>query len=471
MARHQTLSWFAPRRCWKKKYRNQVYYVGPRGINKTDNVAYQQALAEWREIEAKLAAEDGDRQEAERRQGIIEGNRDIMARADGVRGLSKDNPFRQMLGTVVGEQAREAGIDHMPEFDVGDADLAARPKPATTSLIRHHVDSFLTFYRALARSGTKSINRADNLRRYLATLTDWHETDGLPTTGDRPATDITASFVRGYFTYLLARTQDGTMAPATAHGAFIAAKQFIRHIWREDVIGLPRNLDDRNLRIEVPAPDVQTFTPAQINSILTTATGPTKLYCLLGLNTGMTAKDISDLQPTEVNWTAGTIRRQRSKTRKKGEHVPTITYTLWPETMKLLRQHRADSRDNVLLNTNGTPLVRQAIKADGKMQRTDAIRLAFRRLAQKIDRQVMDGTKGIRATRLPQEFTRLRRTGATLIANHFDEGLAEYWLGHTPKTVAGRHYIAPNADRLTQAIQWLGGQIGTAKTSNPRNVK
>ncbi len=275
-------------------------------------------------------------------------------------------------------------------------------------------------------------------------MTQWNDA------GTRPPTEINAAFVRGFYTHLLAKTTAGTMAQATAQGTLLAFRQFIRHLWRDEIIDLPRNLDDRNLRIAVTPAKVETFALTQLKAIFTTATDRTALYCLLALNCGMTARDIADLHPSEVDWKRGTITRKRSKTKKHAD-VPTVTYKLWPATLKALRKHRSGNPNQVLVNGNDSPLITQAMRPDGILRRTDTIRLAFRRLIKKIERQ---GGPSI-----APEFTMLRRTGATMLAEQFDNHLTELWLGHSPKTVAGKHYIAPSMARLEQATTWLRTQI------------
>lgn len=86
--------------------------------------------------------------------------------------------------------------------------------------------------------------------------------------------------------------------------------------------------------------------------MLQAAVDRTKLYILLMLNCGMTQKDISDLRVEEVDWQEGRIIRKRSKT-SKHENVPTVSYLLWQETFRLLRQERnPESKGLVLLNVN-----------------------------------------------------------------------------------------------------------------------
>ena len=70
------------------------------------------------------------------------------------------------------------------------------------------------------------------------------------------------------------------------------------------------------------------------------------------LNCGMYQNDIAELHRDEVNWTKGTVTRARSKTReRKG---PVVTYKLWPETLYLLRKHRAKEGNLALPRTRAT---------------------------------------------------------------------------------------------------------------------
>jgi len=55
MAANFKLSWFAPRKCWKKFRDGQMYYLGKgKCKEKYDKEGYQAALTEWEQIEAKL---------------------------------------------------------------------------------------------------------------------------------------------------------------------------------------------------------------------------------------------------------------------------------------------------------------------------------------------------------------------------------------------------------------------------------
>jgi len=179
-------------------------------------------------------------------------------------------------------------------------------------------------------------------------------------------------------------------------------------------------------------------------STFAAASDCTKLYILLMLNCGMTQGDISDLLVTEVDWTAGTITRKRSKTADhKG--VPTVKYSLWPETLRLLRQERAAEGPRALTNEHGGPLKVEALGAGGKLEKIDNVASAFARLRRK--------------TKIAKPPKLLRKTSASLLKSNKEfAGIEVLFLGHAPDTIADRHYAQAPQQTLDEAIVWLGEQ-------------
>ncbi|MBN70210.1 MAG: hypothetical protein CME32_13135 [Gimesia sp.] len=64
--------------------------------------------------------------------------------------------------------------------------------------------------------------------------------------------------------------------------------------------------------------------------------------------------------------------------------MPVVSYPLWPETFELLKQERSDDPDHVLLTREGK-LLRTEYIDGGKYKKTDAVRLAIRRLSKKTE--------------------------------------------------------------------------------------
>lgn len=260
---------------------------------------------------------------------------------------------------------------------------------------------------------------------------------------------LTSEQILNYRRELLSLIKAKKLARDTAHDRLGDATAFIRMLWANEVIEqLPRVLagHSKKLAIGKTVSTPQVFTGDEIKLLLEESSERTKLYLLLALNCGMYQGDISNLHPSEVDWEAGTIKRKRSKTRKH-ENVPTVRYTLWSETLNLLRKFRSNSQDHVLLNANGGVLVDRGLKEDGKPRVNDAIKNAFNRLKKK--------------TGVNKSFKLLRKTAATLIrGNERFNGLESLFLGLSPRGIADQHYAQPPEELLAAATQWLGSQYG-----------
>jgi integrase len=98
-----------------------------------------------------------------------------------------------------------------------------------------------------------------------------------------------------------------------------AAKRFLRFCWEiRAVEHLPRNLDNRSLSraFAVTAKEIEVFCAEELRAVYKVVSGQSRLHFLLCLNAGFLASDINDLRQSEVDWSAGTITRRRTKTRE-----------------------------------------------------------------------------------------------------------------------------------------------------------
>jgi integrase len=234
---------------------------------------------------------------------------------------------------------------------------------------------------------------------------------------------------------------DGTCAPGYARDRMSAVKSFVRWLWEQEALeNLPKNINSKELNIVKRLKTPETFSLPEVTPVLRVSSGRSRLYVLLGLNCGMTQKEISDLQKDDVSWKNSTITRKRNKTRRY-EGVPVVTYKVWPETLELLREHRSDS-ESLLLNRNGSPLVEERLDADGKYRKSDNIKNAYERV--------------LRKASIAKPFKLLRKTSATLINEHDQfRGLDQLFLGHAPSTIAARHYSATSETALDGALDFL----------------
>jgi hypothetical protein len=142
-----------------------------------------------------------------------------------------------------------------------------------------------------------------------------------------------------------------------------------------------------------------------------------------------------------VNWVTGRTARKRSKTADHA-NVPTVEYPLWPRTFELLREYRS-GRERVLQTEKGNPWVRTELK-DGRLVKADNIAAVYA------------WQKTARFKGFAKPLKLVRKTAASLLDSHPEYGrYAELFLGHAPKTVAGRHYVRPSQERFDEAVMWL----------------
>lgn len=235
-----------------------------------------------------------------------------------------------------------------------------------------------------------------------------------------------------------------------AKKVFGVARSFVRWLWERDVLAaLPRNLDSRQHRFEAEAKEPPSFSNAEVRLFLDNATGQHKLHLLLMLNCGMTQKDISDLRKDQIDFAGGAVTRRRSKTKhKKG--TPLVSYPLWPETLRLLREHLSDDPVYALLTRSKRRWVRKEIVAGGKLKKSDNVATLFQHLRRKV--KVREEGKSLKV---------FRKTSATrLKGNKEYRDLRFFFLGHSARTVADRHYAAESQALLAEAVAWLGKEYG-----------
>jgi integrase len=318
-----------------------------------------------------------------------------------------------------------------------------------------NVERFLQEKRNEVAAGQLSAARADSLRTYLDIVMEY---TGRTTS----VASIDQGTLPAFRNHLLQRLAAKEISDYYARDVFSAFRLFVRWLANNTnkLEHLPKNIDDKKLSISVAVRKVKTLPPDQLQIVLKAANARTRLYLLLGLNCGMTQQDISDLHPSEVDWSQGVITRKRSKT-SDCENVPVVSYRLWSPTFQLLRQERSPDEDRVLLTRDGKPLKTESIDERNKFKKTDAVRLTLRRLVAKT---------GVRFT-----MKMLKKTAASLLRNHREyRGLESLFLDHAPVSVSDRHYAGVPQDLLDEAIEWLGSELGVSSVSDdlcPRPIK
>ena len=487
---------------WRKKYKNNVYYFSG-GRGKSDQEAYRKALAEWEVFKTRIdgQAPKPHQEEYERAANtweqvltwcrkhqesmfaeIAEEKLESLRRrlaAPKLKPLGRSDTFEALFDMPVIPLANHHvgnGIDaesakrlkavvpaeldgaalakYTDELDGSPMriareiwrdrlDVQKQTAASPDEGLRAHVDCFLKEKEGDVKAGELSVGRLYKLGLHLNHFADWFGRDTA-------VTEINGRTLTDYRLKLLERVERKEWARTTAGDHLVTLKSFIRWLWQiEAIASLPRNMDSKSqsLRIGKPAGKIVVFTMDEIKTLLDNASDRTKLYILLMLNCAMTQKDISDLHTSEVDWRQHTITRKRSKT-AESEHVPVVTYVLWPETLRLLKQERsADREGRVLTNSNGGPLWFEELNDQGKYRKTDNVKSAFDRLRRK--------------TGITKPAKSLKKTSASCIRDnkHFTS-LESLFLGHAPVRMADRHYAQVPEQLLAEAIRWLGHELG-----------
>jgi integrase len=330
-------------------------------------------------------------------------------------------------------------------FDEVWADRVERDRPEPVPADRTvgaQVALYLENERARVEKHALSPGEYALVRHCLNVFSEWAGADS-------PVDTLNADRWEAWWRHLLAR--DVSADHKQKH--LRHARNFIEWLADKGVITAPPNLHRKQYRFGGGAKAVPTMTVEEVRTLIEKAKGQFRLHLLLMLNCGFTQKDISDLRQDEVDWAVGRIVRKRGKTARHA-NVPTVEYVLWPETFALLRAHRSGDPDRVLVTRSGAPWVNPRMEGE-KTRFVDNIRVKYYRL-----RASLNKGKPCEAW-FTKRLKDLRKTGATLLGRHSEHRYyAEHYLGHAPRSVAAKHYIAPARDQFDAALTWLGEQLG-----------
>lgn len=432
MARRTLMTWIPESRRWIKKHKGKMYAVSCKQLDRPETKEDSAAAANrwWenkqKEIETAPPTEE-----------------DLKANAFKVWSMvqdwqSLDEPSREKIVDSLVGNGQYQKIKARAETMIQSTVKAVPPERT----IKAQVEVWKNLLHGVCQSGQMSEGRYDAYCRNIGKFVNWIEEE-------TPIDAIDEAKLEGFFNHLSMQVGTGKYSPSYAHTLMMTAKQLISRLAEMKLIPLPGNIRSRRFRFNHSAPaKIETFTPAEVRTLLAGCDGfsdKTKLYLLLMLNCGMYQNDIAELRTEEVNWKNGTITRARSKTRDR--HGPVVTYTLWPETLALLKKHRAKG-DLVLTTDEGNPLVRFWLE-DGKMRRYDVIQSAWTRLAEKLEmKKIRLGMK------------HLRKTSATILGQHPQyKFYANHFLADSPRNMADRHYVIPSDEEFFKALNWLREQL------------
>jgi integrase len=320
--------------------------------------------------------------------------------------------------------------------------------------VGEHVELWLKALQQQAEAGQISPGRVANCRGSLAHF--------LAFVGPQAdVATVNGELLEGFYGYCLKKMtgngQKAEWSAASARNVFSDTKCFINWLAGRGTIDPPRNLASRQFKFGSPAKAIETWTPDEFRAAVDAASGKLKLALLLMANTGATQADVSELRDDEVDWEAGRIIRKRTKTRDQA-NVPVVNYLLWPSTFALLKQHRS-GQDRVLLTDSGKPYVRVTLKENGTRCKADGFAACF------------DDLKKKKLPGFNRPLKELRKTSASLLETKPEyRGFSTLFLGHSPRSIADRHYVRPPQDLFDQAVLWLGRQLDQVEPE-PEPVK
>jgi len=419
------------RQKWRKMVDGKFYFF--RG-------AYAEALAQWHQKQAELTATTLPPITREDARRELESLACYLGDATVMLELDMDDAKPGHAVRVWQRLVRTGELDRIK---------ASKNDGPISKTVKGVVAEFMTRQRAKMRSDAITPSRYDHLRRCLEHFVKC-------VGGNSLVEHINGQTIEAYHTDLIGKIGIGKdkWTPDTAIQYLVAAKQFVRWAWTtERLPNLPRNIDSKDISIQVPAKAVKTFSVDEIGVLMAHASERTKLYLLLCLNCGFTQVDVSDLKPDELDWERGYITRKRSKTTDVA-NAPKVSYPLWTETLRLLKKFGQRSGERVLLNEDGGPLRVEDVKevnGTEKYSKTDNVASAYYRLIRKLKAKKLIAHKCLK---------QLRKTSPSMLeSNSKYDHLARHFLGHSPRGVADKHYISPDQILFDEAVKWLGQQF------------
>ena len=441
------MAWEPTRRRWWKQYRGTRYVVSCRQLDapETKDGSYQAANAWWL---AKKSEIDGKLPPHPHAQTLqILGQRIAWAQAHGL-----EDQVATLRAEYVRAESDKSGLtygrqtgpldvpsmvaDMMTDAIWNDRTSREQVNPADPDrTVGHQSELWLADLKGRVNAGQFGAGEYQGQTYYSRHFVAHF---GKETPIDSINEELWAAFHR----FLMGEINQGRWTAVYAKKLHRSARTFIEHLASLKRITAPENLHDKRMRFSIPAQEVKVFTIAEVKALLEAARDQVRILILLALNCGMTQVDISDLHPSEVDWTTGRLRRKRSKTVGQ-KNAPEVEYLLWPETIELLKALRSSDPEHVLVTKSGRPWV------DRKTRNTDSVRTEFDKLR----------------ARLP--FKHLRKTSATALGSHPEfRAYAQYFLGHAPETVADTHYVRPSQKQFDLAVSWLCEQFASNSSGN-----
>lgn len=251
-----------------------------------------------------------------------------------------------------------------------------------------------------------------------------------------------------------ASLQASELAKSTQRDTLITTKSFLE--WCGDtarVIEPIRNLRKRGTGIKVPTKRMITiWSDSDVQDLLGNTPDRIRLFCLLILNTGAYESDIGTWTKDAFDPVERTLTFKRHK-EKDEPNVPTVTYQLWDETVRLIKENESSHPSLLLSTTINTPLWRDFLNKDGRRSRKGMVGKNFRDLRKRLKKTNWGALDD------------LRKTAISKLDNHGEYArYAQYFAGHSPEGTTDRFYRKPSQEQFDDAVIWLGQQFNQTTT-------
>ena len=355
--------------------------------------------------------------------------------------------FKEIQASI---DASEAGAKRDPVAASTESGLPVRHRRTSdrSKQLRTVINLYLSEYKRRGDTGEISRGRANSVKYWMKGLTDF--------LGEEfPIGSLNETHVRAYAEALFQERKSGALHVTVLSQKFITLKHFIKWSWQQRMLKeMPRNLG--LLKVTVPRQVPLHFKwrkreGHELQRLLNACKERDEflyLCVLLGLNCGMTLKDIHDLKPSEFMWRQKgypRIRRGRSKTGIVG------SWCLWQTTYDLLKRHIKEEdygRNDCPLLTmpGGRPIMKFRLCGHSS--------LAF---------QFKTVVKEVFGKDDPRTWKHLRKTGAAWAAYRW-WGSDSIYLAHAPQTVSARFYVENPTARLDFVLCHAEVRFGLTKT-------
>lgn len=387
------------------------------------------ALAQKIEFAANEAPELVNNLEAVKQQVLSEPPGELVL--DDASVIGENLELAQLMGIVVPPDVDPAVLQHF----FGDRRhwqerLKRNRTTATNKTVGYQLERFLDEQRHRQKPHTYK-ELARNLRRLLKTNVWAAETS---------VDSIDEQTVSRHYLWLV--SQD--FAPSRHNKLLGFFRRFVEWLWGNGFLAdRPRNLKRRDHRKKIKHRDIRRHAPEKVKKTVESLPWPYNLWALLGLNCGMTERDLGMTEWRQINQKQWTLTRRRGKL-EDNPKAPTVTYKLWPETIAELK--RLPHRSGLLFITStGQPYYETKFGDNNEASIKDLFSTYWRRIEPKPD-IALGSFRSIGATGLKSD---------KLFAQYKD-----YFLANVPSGIADRHYSAESDEPFFEALDHIRRYIG-----------